>query len=272
MNILMESFKLWVNVGGSKFDLSTIFYSFKNHNLKERKLSIMQNFPIKQTIQILWSDIHCEPNPDAPKISRNLQKKLDRLRKEEENKDRDKAQEIVANLLLQNPDLNVKFVVDALKNSLLSTIDCCGKLGISPRAFSRLRKKFNIEPVYVGQNSPDNLKPLKIFHRKAVKYFFTQHQINKIPQEEIEAIQLKSARSLDFPEGQNMPVKWVRNGRHFNGKLKAKIDALNLAGIRVEYDIKDNRYHLVLEGKLQILSRSEVNKLNARFKRIKSFG
>lgn len=199
-------------------------------------------------------------------------KKLKDKLQERNSRDSYAAEIAVSKFLADNPDINIECVIKHIKSQILSTVKCAEMLGISPEAFFRLRKKHNIEPVYIAQNNQRSLKSFAGFiSKRAIKNFYTIHQINRIPPEEIELVQMRSARSLKFPNGKNIPVKWAPRGCHSNGKLKAHINHLKKNKIWIEYHAKDNRYYVELNGNVKVLTKREVDMLNLRYGKIGAF-
>lgn len=198
-----------------------------------------------------------------------------RRRKEEKAaKDWQAAREVTDKFLMDNPDVNVGYVIERLKSSILSTHDCCVKLKISHGAFRRLRKKYKIEPVYTADRK-NTLKQIHPHIKKAallsVKNFYTHHQIERIPQEEIAKIQMRSARSLGFPKGQNVPLEWRPRGVHSNGKLMARTDILEKFKIKVSYDSALNKYLVKSSNDTLLMSKKEVDLYNLKISKLKSF-
>jgi hypothetical protein len=202
-----------------------------------------------------------------------------RKREEEYRENRAKAYEVARKFLEQNTDINVGCLVECLNELIIPTIRCAEKLGISPGAFLRLRKKYNITPVYTIRNDKTlNSQPIrKTFAPKSpklsVKNFYTEEQLKRIPKEEIELVQLRAARSLKFPNGKNEPFKWERRGKHSNGKLKPRIDALIRSKFHVEYHAEADRYSLKKNNEVCYadLSRKEVDRLNFKYNRMEVF-
>jgi hypothetical protein len=197
---------------------------------------------------------------------------LEIAKKEEAIKKRAETNIIVQKFLKENPNINIEYVIDSFKNNMLSTNACCIKLGISPAAFSRLKKKYGISPAYVAKKSESSLYkiPPKL-PNKARKNYYTTEQINKISPEDISLIQLRSARSLRFPNGEDKPIKWTPRGRHENGKLKARTNILQKLGIRVHYSPDVNKYMVDGKGIRGLFSKKEVDGFNIRFGKLTAF-
>lgn len=190
--------------------------------------------------------------------------------------DNQKAQVAAAKFLEENPNINIGCLIDQLKSMILSTTSCAEKLGISPASFLRLRKKYKIEPVYTIKNEPNQdgrINFLPSFSKKAVKNFYTPHQLDIIPQSEIEIIQIRAARSLKFPNGKGIPWKWKRRGYHANGKLKARTDNLSKYRVFCFYDPEIDRYKVIKAkgAEKEILTKKEVDKLNYQYDKLKVF-
>src|SRR5574337_1047120 len=90
---------------------------------------------------------------------------LRKKKREQEAKAKIEASNIAEKFLQENPNINIGFVIECLQKKLISTSTCCNKLGISPRSFLRLRKKYKIEPAYtlLYMNKEKSILP---FHRK----------------------------------------------------------------------------------------------------------
>lgn len=206
-----------------------------------------------------------------PKLA--LKKKLKQEKFIIDNK---KAEVVAEKFLKDNPDINIGCLIEQLKSMILSTTSCAEKLGISPSAFLRLRRKYKIEPVYTVKNEPNHngkIHFLPSFSKKAIKNFYTPHQLNLIPQAEIYLIQMRSARSCNFPNGKNVPLKWKRRGYHSNGKIKARTDNLSKYRIFCFYNPENDRYHVIKSkgaGK-EVLTKKEVDKLNCQYGKLKVF-
>jgi hypothetical protein len=204
-----------------------------------------------------------------------LDGKIDDLqlaKKEEAFKKRTETNIIVEKFLKENPNINIEYVIDCFKSNMLSTNACCIKLGISPAAFSRLKKKYGISPAYVAKKSESSLYkiPPKL-PNKARKNYYTTEQIKKISPEDISLIQLRAARSLRFPNGIDKPIKWTPRGRHENGKLKARTNILQKLGIRVHYSPDVNKYMVDGKGIRGFFSKKEVDNFNIRFGKLTAF-
>lgn len=201
-------------------------------------------------------------------------------KREKDYQDSRKA-EIIANKFLEdNPNVNIGYVIGFLQKQILSTTQCCTKLGISPGAFLRLRRKYNIEPAFSLKNK--DIKSSKLSNKsfrtpnnlasKAVKNFYNPKQLNSIPQNEIDKIQIRAARSLGFPNGENIKWQWTTRGFQINGKLKARTDILTKCGIRVSYNTDTDKYTVYFKGyDNRQISRKEVDKLNFKIAKLKSF-
>lgn len=186
---------------------------------------------------------------------------------------------VVKKFLEENPTVNVGYVIEHLQSTIVSTTQCCSKLGISPGAFLRLRKKYNIDPVYSLKNTEKDLLKSKknIYNRHflnkfAIKNFYNPKQLEVIPQSDIELVQLRAARSLKFPNGENVGWKWTQRGFHPNGKIRARINFLEKQKIRVYYIDSEDKYRIMLKGyEDKKLSRQEIDKLNFKYKKLAAF-
>lgn len=201
-------------------------------------------------------------------------------KREKEYQDSKKAEVIADKFLEDNPNVNIGYVIKHLQKQIISTTQCCTKLGISPGAFLRLRRKYNIEPAFSLKNN--DAKSAKLSNKtfvmpsnlafKAIKNFYNPKQLNSIPQSEIDKIQVRAARSLGFPNGENVKWKWTRRGFQINGKLKARTDILTKCGIRVSYNTDTDKYTVYFKGyDNRQISRREVDKLNFKIAKLKSF-
>lgn len=181
--------------------------------------------------------------------------------------------------LQDNPNINIAHLIVHLQRKLLSTTQCCKVLGISPSAFLRLRKKYNIEPIYSLKNNELELRRSvkRIVNRGTVsqyatKNFFNETQLKSIPEDELKITQLRAARSLKFPNGINVGWKWTTRGTHPNGKLRARTDNLSKFNIKVFYFDDRDRYVVHFNGfENKFLTRQEVDKLNFKINKLKAF-
>lgn len=193
------------------------------------------------------------------------------LLKEKLLRDVHESRSATEKFLEQNPDININCVIEHLQNLTLSTTNCARKLGISPRAFTRLAKKYKLEPVYIMEKSKNRNQFLPKVSPYAVKYFYTSQQISRIPQSEIDLVQIRAARSLKFPDGENVPVKWIPRGHETNGKLKARTKNLSKAGVQVIYEPKKEKYMVFMKTEVLFMSKLEVDKLDCKYGKMKAF-
>ena len=204
------------------------------------------------------------------------------VRKSKEEKDNKASMEAFAaaeKFLQDNPNINIAHLIVHLQKKLLSTTQCCKILGISPAAFARLRKKYNIDPIYSLKNNEIELRKSNrrimlhyVISQYATKNFFNEAQLKSFPKEEIEKIQLRAARSLKFPNGLNVGWKWTPRGTHTSGKLKARTDNLSKFNIKYTYFDDSDRYFVNFSGfENKLLTRREVDKLNFKIGKLKAF-
>lgn len=198
------------------------------------------------------------------------------LKKAKSIKDSAEAKAVASKFLEENPHVNIGFIIEHLQNLILSTTKSSEKLGVSPTAFSRLRKKYNISPVYTVKNNKEDKLGKKSFPFNASKFairnFYTSKQLELIPQTELELVQLRAARSLKNPNGKGVPWKWTSRGYHPNGKLKARTSKLTKYGVRVIYDSASDNYMVMLPDKTnKVLNKKEVDKLNYQYDKLKAF-
>ena len=82
--------------------------------------------------------------------------------------------------------VDIGMVIAALQSSLVTTGHAAWRLKLSERAFLRLRRKYGLEPVSTecvpGQP-------------KWMKYLYTEEQLTRIPQEEIERAKFRMAQA-----------------------------------------------------------------------------
>jgi hypothetical protein len=182
-------------------------------------------------------------------------------------KESEKAKIAITKFLEENPDINIDYAIIHMKDSILSTIKCAEKLGISPKAFLRLRKKYNIVPVSEIKNSYKSKSFAPHFSKKATKNFYSIYQLKRIPKSEIDLSQKRSGSNLKL----GIKIKWKPRGYHSNGKLKARTDYLSKYGFFVLYNHKDDNYTVNKDDKNTILSKKEVDVLNQKYLRLKSF-
>lgn len=220
-------------------------------------------------------DEMAEKDKEDPRYKKSL---LREKRREKALKDSRAAEVVAQKFLEENPDINVGYLIEHLQKQILSTTQCCSKLGISPNAFLRLRRKYKLEPIYSLKNDPSSLrKSNKVFHSKkisplAIKNFYNPKQIKSIPQADISAVQLRAARAFKFPDGENVGWKWTNRGYHMNGKLKARTENLTKLKIKYAYFDKDDKYAIDFDGyRGKYLTRQEVDKLNFKIKKLKAF-
>lgn len=199
-------------------------------------------------------------------------------KREKQSKISDEARIAAAGFLEKNPDVNIGYLIEHLQSKILSTTQCCDKLGISPSAFLRLRKKYNIEPIYSLKNNVFELNKsnkkflLKNISNKAIKNFYNPKQLEIFSENEINTIQVRAARSFKFPNGNNVGWSWTSRGYHVNGKLKARMDNLKKLRIRVFYYEDQDKYSIDFEGyRNKFLSRKEIDDLNFRIAKLKAF-
>lgn len=85
------------------------------------------------------------------------------------------AQQIYA--LTVRDDVDIDLLIDALHRGLFSTKEAAEALGVSPRAFLRLRRKHGLQPVARPWVS-------KALHLR--RYMYSAEQLQKIPPEEVD--------------------------------------------------------------------------------------
>ena len=210
----------------------------------------------------------------------DLKRYQKKIKKEEaDGKASAEAFKAAEKFLQDNPNINIAHLILHLQKKLLSTTQCCALLGISPTAFLRLRKKYNIEPIYSLINNEFELRKsnrrIINYHsvsKYATKNFYNEAQLKSIPKEELEKIRLRAARSLKFPNGINVGWAWTSRGTHSNGKLKARTNILSKFNIRTQYLQDTDRYIVDFDGvRGKHLTRQEVDKLNFRVGKLKAF-
>ena len=179
------------------------------------------NFSKVELEQVL-DDILEDRDDDKKKIKRHLKKMKDIQNSEI-------ARTATLKFLDENPHVHVGYVIEHLYANILSTMQCCEQLKISPNAFLRLRKKYGLEPVYIIKNNPSVPQKRGYFSSKnikAIKCFYSPKQLKMIPESEIILTQTRAARSLEYPNGKGKPWGWTRRGIHPNGKLQARTNYL----------------------------------------------
>ena len=206
------------------------------------------------------SDNFLEDVTDKRYIKKMLKQEL--LAKESE-----KAKIAITKFLEENPDINIDCAINHIKGMLLSTISSAEKLGISPKAFLRLRKKYNINPVSEIKNSPKAKGFAPHISKKATKNFYNTYQLQRIPKSEIDLVQKRAGSSFKL----GTKIKWEMRGYHSNGKLKARTDCLHKYGFNTYYDQVNNRYSVQKDGQITFLSKKEVDSLNLKYLKLKSF-
>jgi len=179
------------------------------------------------------------------------------------------ARKITSKLLEDNPDVNVDFVIDCIKSNILPTIRCAEQLGISPKSFLRLRKKYNIDPVSSIAKKDKPNKFAKHVSYKAIRNYYSVYQLKRIPQFEIELSQKRAGKALKLSN----KVEWLARGVEDNGKLKPRTEGLVKHNIYVSYLSKEDKYKVTDFNKRTniLLSRKEVDKLNLQYLRLKAF-
>jgi hypothetical protein len=215
-------------------------------------------------------------NPNDPAYKKYLASEERKAKALKESKN---AETVAIKFLTENPDVNVGFLIEHLQKKILSTTQCCVKLGISPSAFARLRKKYNLSPVYSLRNKKEILmKSNRTFYgpvrlnEKAIKNFYNPKQLEIVPESEIKLIQVRAARSLKFPNGDKIGWKWTVRGFHHNGKLKARTDNLTRFKIRVAYVDNQDKYMIHYDGyRDKLHSRKDVDNLNFKLAKLKAF-
>jgi hypothetical protein len=183
----------------------------------------------------------------------------------------------VNNFIQTHPDVNIDCVIDCLKSSTFSSTKCAEKLGISPVAFLRLRKKYNIEPIRILKNNYESggVKHFASYvSKKATRNYYNEIQLKRIPQSEIDLVQIRAGRALKI----NGKVEWKPRGRESNGKLKPQVEALHKHNIYPHFDPKQDKYIIYIHNKnnfalkeTKVLTKQEVDKLNNKYKNLEAF-
>src|ERR1700690_1456419 len=109
---------------------------------------------IKLSSEICFDEVHEILGKIPPFDMKKYEKR--ELKKKKAFKDSEEARTITSKFLDENPHVNVGYVIRHLQSLILSTTKSAEKLGISPNSFARLRKKYNIYPVYTVLNKPNS--------------------------------------------------------------------------------------------------------------------
>lgn len=181
-----------------------------------------------------------------------------------------KAQEAATKFLKDHKDINLGLFIEHIKARMLPTTRCCTMLGISPRAFLRLRKKYNIEPVYTARkaqksNLIGNFSPK--LSKYATRNYYTEQQLALIPASEILLVQKRFAITF----GKKKPMRWTKRGVNANGKLKPRIDNIQKMHMQVSYDSNIDKYCLRKGSSDEWLSKAEVDAFNIRCGKLLAF-
>lgn len=105
--------------------------------------------------------------------------------------------------LTAHQHIDIDMLVGALQRSLWPTWRAAEELGLSARAFLRLRRKYGLEPIHKLRLSEDPRK---------MKYLYSKEQLTRIPPLEVERSKRRSALARERAAKKSEPKPVINAG------------------------------------------------------------